>query len=276
MGSVFSPYYNWAFKRRPETNPENHCAINVSLYGKGVRRWTMTERGQRGMSRDRTSFQVGPSSLRWTGEQLEFDIHEWAVPIPGRVRGKIRVTPKRLFNSIYPLDDSGRHHWGPIAPMARVDVDLDSPSLRWSGHAYLDSNEGAEPITRPFREWDWSRANMRDGSVAVLYDVRQKVGADRLLALRFKPDGQIEPFDAPPRQALPQALWRVSRTIRTPVDHPATVLQTLEDTPFYIRSVLSSGLLGERVTAMHETLYVPRLESQLVQLMLPWRMPRFG
>jgi len=52
------------------------------------------------------------------------------------------------------------------------------------------------------------------------------------------------------------------------------ILKTLEDTPFYARSVLSSELLGERVTSFHETLDVPRLSSWAVQFMLPWRMPR--
>jgi carotenoid 1,2-hydratase len=52
------------------------------------------------------------------------------------------------------------------------------------------------------------------------------------------------------------------------------VLHTLEDTPFYARSLVSCGLLGERVTAMHESLNVPRLVSLPVQCMLPCRMPR--
>ena len=52
------------------------------------------------------------------------------------------------------------------------------------------------------------------------------------------------------------------------------MLQTLEDTPFYVRSVLGAALLGERVTSVHETLHVPRLVSLPVQLMLPCRMPR--
>jgi carotenoid 1,2-hydratase len=41
-----------------------------------------------------------------------------------------------------------------------------------------------------------------------------------------------------------------------------------------VRSVLESGLLGERVVSMHETLNVPRFASTAVRLMLPWRMPR--
>ena len=61
---------------------------------------------------------------------------------------------------------------------------------------------------------------------------------------------------------------------RTDAQHPASVTQTLEDTPFYVRSVLTSGLLGESVVSVHETLNVPRLVSTAVQLMLPWRMPR--
>jgi carotenoid 1,2-hydratase len=52
------------------------------------------------------------------------------------------------------------------------------------------------------------------------------------------------------------------------------VLQALEDTPFYSRSVLQAQLCGERVTAIHESLDVPRLVSLPVRCMLPWRMPR--
>ena len=55
---------------------------------------------------------------------------------------------------------------------------------------------------------------------------------------------------------------------------PARVLHTLEDTPFYVRSMLDSSLLGERVSSVHETLNVPRLMARTTRLMLPWRMPR--
>jgi carotenoid 1,2-hydratase len=41
-----------------------------------------------------------------------------------------------------------------------------------------------------------------------------------------------------------------------------------------MRSVVSQTLLGEEVHAMHETLFLPRIRSNLVRLMLPWRMPR--
>ena len=55
---------------------------------------------------------------------------------------------------------------------------------------------------------------------------------------------------------------------------PARVRQTLEDTPFYTRSMLDSQLFGQRVASVHETLSVPRLVARSTRLMLPWRMPR--
>ena len=188
----------------------------------------------------------------------------------------MRLYPQNLFNFSVPLDRESRHHWGPLAPSARIEVQCEHPGLSWKGHAYLDSNEGTEPISNPFDEWDWSRANLADQSVAVLYDIREKTGTHNLLALRFMPDGRIENFQAPQRQSLPKAFWRVGRSIRTEENFPARVIETLEDTPFYVRSVLQSKLLGEEVVSMHETLKVPRLDTVSTRLMLPWKMPRLS
>ncbi len=236
----------------------------------------MTERGQRHVERTATRFSVGPSSLRWDGQSLVFDLHEVGVPLPQRVDGTVRVWPRALSRFNAPLDDAGRHRWGPIAPCSRVEVKLDRPGLAWSGDGYLDSNEGDEPIDRPFTEWDWSRGLLADGSTAVIYDVRQKQGGDRVITQRFHPSGDSEAFDPPPRQTLPRSAWRIDRTMRSDLGGPAQVVQTLEDTPFYVRSVLQSSLFGERVTSVHETLNVPRLVSLPVRMMLPWRMPRRG
>jgi carotenoid 1,2-hydratase len=274
VGSVFSPYYAWALQRRPDTPAEDHCAINVALYGEQGRRWTMTERSRHSVKRSAGEFVVGPSRVSWDGQSLLLELDEVSVPIPQRVRGRIRVWPQALCQFSTPLDDGARHRWGPIAPSARIEVELDKPGARWSGHAYVDSNEGDEPIYRPFTEWDWSRSALKDGSTAVIYDVRQKTGSDRVIARHFKNDGSSVAFEAPARQTLPRTAWRLGRTMRSEAAHPARVEQTLEDTPFYVRSVLSSGLFGERVTSVHETLNVARVVSTPVRLMLPWRMPR--
>ena len=273
VGSVFSPYYAWA-RRQGEADPGNHCSINVALYGKAGKRWTMTERSRASVQRSADRLVIGPSQLHWDGECLTIDIDEVCMPIPRRVRGRVRVHPQGLCRFVAALDDGGLHRWGPIAPCARVEAEFDSPGMSWSGHGYLDSNEGDEPIDRPFTEWDWSRAPLKDGSTGVIYDVRQKHGGDRVIAVRFQPSGEFEHFAPPERQPLPQTAWRIGRTMRTDETQRATVTQTLEDTPFYVRSVVASSLLGEPVVSVHETLNVPRLVSTAVQLMLPWRMPR--
>ena len=79
---------------------------------------------------------------------------------------------------------------------------------------------------------------------------------------------------APQREALASTLWRIDRGIRADAGSSTQLLDTLEDTPFYARSLLQTQLLGEQVTAMHETLEPQRLKSRAVQMMLPWRMPR--
>jgi carotenoid 1,2-hydratase len=278
VGSVFSSWYAWAKRRDGDAvNPENHCALNVALYGAGGRRWTMTERGQRWVRRQPDRFDIGPSHLHWDGRSLLIQIDEVGSPLPQRVRGTVRVTPQgNPCRFVAALDAEGCHRWGPIAPCARVEVDLDAPANRWQGHAYLDSNEGDEPLERPFASWDWSRSVMDDGSTAVIYDVRNRVGPDRVIARRFLPDGSDLPFELPPRQTLRSSGWRIPRAMRSEAGAPVAVTQTLEDTPFYARSMLHSNLLGQRVLSVHESLSVPRLEALTTRLMLPFKMPRRG
>ena len=250
----------------------------MALYGQDASRWTMTERGRSQLSRDATELAIGPSRMHWDGQSLVVDIDEIAVPLPRRVRGQVRLHPQGLCGFTAALDAAGRHRWGPIAPCSRIEVVFEQPSLRWCGHAYLDSNEGDEPVECAFSEWDWSRALLRDGSTAVIYDVRpgpgEAAGSGRVIAQRFAADGRASAFEAPPRQTLPRSKWWLGRTMRSEAAMPVRVQQTLEDTPFYVRSVLGAGVLGERVTAMHETLDIPRLVSLPVQGMLPFRMPR--
>jgi carotenoid 1,2-hydratase len=235
----------------------------------------MTERGRTQISRSKHHYTIGPSSMHWDGQALVIDIDEMAVPLPRRVQGRVRVMPYGLCNFVTALDDAGRHRWGPIAPCASVQVDMRSPGTSWRGHAYLDSNEGDEPIDVPFIDWDWSRTALADGSCAVIYDVRQKNGADRVIAQRFSDNGQAQAFEAPPRHVLPRSKWGLARAQRSSSQHSAPrILSTLEDTPFYARAVLQAELLGETTTTVHETLNLPRLTSLPVRLMLPWRMPR--
>lgn len=275
VGSVFSPYYAWARSRNGGVaDPDDHCAINVALYGSAGRRWTMTERGRSHVQRNRDTFTVGPSRLHWNGTALVIDIDEVNVPIPRRVRGRVTVTPQGLSTFVTRLDAAGLHRWGPIGPCSRVKVEMDRPSASWEGHAYLDSNEGNEPVNNAFNTWDWSRSVMTNGDTTVVYDVRPLKGSDRVIAQRFDVHGQATPVLAPPRHPVPHSRWYIPRTMHSDAGVAPVVQSTLEDTPFYVRSIMRSSLEGELVTSVHETLDAQRVASLPVRLMLPWRMPR--
>ena len=234
----------------------------------------MTERGRSSVRRSAASFALGPSALHWNGQSLVIEIDEVNVPLPSRVRGRVTVTPQGLCHFVTELDAQGKHRWGPIGPCSRITVAMDQPRAHWTGHAYLDSNEGDEPVDRGFNTWDWSRAMMGNGDTSVVYDVRPRYGDHRVIAQRFSSSGGSTPFDAPPRQPVPSSRWRIARTMRSDIGIAPSVEKTLEDTPFYVRSVLRSGLQSELVTSVHETLDAQRVASWPVRLMLPWRMPR--
>jgi carotenoid 1,2-hydratase len=273
---VFSPYYRRALRRGRCAGADDHCAINVCLYGPRGKWWTMTERGARHVRRSRHDFAVGPSRVHWDGQALHIDVDERCMPFPRAVRGRITVHPEALSTHRQALDAAGLHHWGPIAPSARIEVALHAPAMRWSGHAYVDSNDGDEPIERGFRRWDWLRAPLDGGSCGVVYDVQPLHGADRLVAVRFGRDGAAAPLEVPVAHGLPAApLWRIDRRVRSgAAGPPPRVLRTLEDTPFYARSLLRLSLEGREREAVHETLDTARLVQPVVQGMLPFRMPR--
>lgn len=273
IGSVFSPYYFKA-RRQGLDNPRDHCSLNVCLYGQ-ERRWTMTERSANVLSQSASRLGIGPSDLRWNDDEtLTVTIDEIGTPIPQRVRGRVHLTPVFINERRFSLHENGRHHWRPIAPSARVEVELERPGSRWTGHAYFDSNWGQEPLEDGFVSWDWSRASMGEES-AILYNMERR-GADPLsLALRFAADGTLHEFEPPPNQRLPRTpIWRVARGSQVDPGHPLRVVKTLEDTPFYCRSVIDTHLLERPVTAVHESLSLERFRSPIVQFMLPYRMPR--
>ena len=56
--------------------------------------------------------------------------------------------------------------------------------------------------------------------------------------------------------------------------HAPPRLRSLEDGPFYARSLIESTLLGERVHGVHESLSLDRFAAPWVQALLPFRMPR--
>lgn len=273
IGSVFSPYYAWARRHGP-VDPANHCALNVALYGPRGKRWSMTERGAAALRRGAGWLAIGPSILVWDHTGLTVSIDEVAVPLPRRIRGTVRLVPSTVETRVQALDDSGLHRWQPIAPCADVEVVLRSPSLSWRGRAYLDTNAGDRALEKDFRHWTWSRAAV-PGGTTVLYDVTGRAtAASRRLAMHYDAAGGVVDLAPLAPAALPSTRWGIDRRIGAMPGHLPEVMATLEDTPFYARSVVATRLAGASVTAVHESLSLDRFRAPWVQAMLPFRMPR--
>jgi carotenoid 1,2-hydratase len=210
--------------------------------------------------------------MRWDGSALVIDIDEVTVPSLRRLQGTVRLIPSALTGQAFALDSAARHTWWPIAPAARVEVELGKPSISWSGTGYLDTNSGCEPLDAAFGHWHWSRAKLAQ-EMAVLYDVCQADGARSSLAIRIDQRGEVHQIERPPTVDLPRSRWRIER--KTAADAPdVRVLRTLEDGPFYARSLLQTRLLGEKTIAMHESLSLDRFSKPWVKGLLPFRMPR--
>lgn len=275
IGSVFSPYYALD-RRRGRGDPEQHCAVNAILYGANGKRWTMTERGKRHLERDRDRLRIGPSAARWQGDALIVDIDEWTVPLPRRSRGRIRVLPGAITEHACLIAGDHGHCWWPIAPCARIEVDFQSPALSWRGNAYLDSNSGDRPLEQDFQRWTWSRSSDRKGT-RVDYDVSLRDGSQRRHAVSFD-RLQGTAIQSPPPRMHPLATtgWRVERQVACDPEASPRVIETLEDTPFYARSLVETTLSGQKRQAFHESLSLTRFAHPLVQILLPFRMPRRG
>lgn len=252
--------------------PEEHCAVNVVLFGKGGKRWTMTERGAASLRRSADELVIGPSCARITSDGIEISLDEICVPFPFRVKGHVRVSFDAMHDIAFHLDSAERHVWRPVAPCSSIQVDFSAPDQRWSGRAYVDSNWGAEPVEARFEGWQWSRAERGD-SVCVYYDAREANGAERSIACAFDRRGGHHALPPAEMHSAPKTGWRMSRPYRSEKGQHG-LIKTVEDTPFYTRSLMAQTIEGEQVTAIHESLSVTRFASPLVQLMLPWRMPR--
>jgi len=233
----------------------------------------MTERGRRHVAVSPEHFAIGPSALHWDGQSLTIAIDEIGMPLPRRVRGTVRVRPHAITDHEVTLNAQGGHRWWPIAPLATVEVALSAPDLCWSGAGYLDMNQGDAPIAEGFRSWHWSRAPTSDGA-AVLYGGTRRDGSAFDLGWRFDDAGRATAIEPGATAVLPRSGWRIPRETRSDSGRPAALVETLEDTPFYARSLVRTSLQRETVTAVHESLSLDRFAHPLVQAMLPFRMPR--
>lgn len=274
VGSVFSPYYAFNRRRRAVTDPHDHVALNIAIYGADGYRWAMTERGRASLTRDATSLQIGTSRLAWTpAGTLEIDIDEVALPLPRRIRGRLTVTPTVAGTKAFAIDPAARHVWQPIAPRAEIEVALQSPDARWTGSAYVDHNRGAEPLEAAFERWSWSRSIERDRT-RIFYDTEPRSGPKANLQIAYEAQPSPHDVSAPPLQPFGRSLWRLPLTARSDPGTSPRLVERWEDGPFYARSLIEHRIEGETIQSVHEMVALDRFARPIVQAMLPFRMPR--
>lgn len=270
LGNVFSPAYATA---RASSGPQGPVdplrfpAVNVAIYGAGVRRWVLTERGAGAVRRSAAQLSIGPSALHWLGDELVVTLDERSSPFGAPVAGSLRLTPRSGFEpSFVPLDASGRHRWTPIAPRARVQVDLAAPRLSFRGHAYMDANWGDEALEARFSRWSWWRVDHSGGGMRIGYCAELRDGASIDVSCCVHADGSRSNRPAGPLRALGRTRWGVLQGGEPGME----IVRTLEDTPFYARSLVRVGT----AIGVHETISLDRFAARWVQRLIPYRMRR--
>lgn len=233
----------------------------------------MTDRGASALRQTAESFTVGPSSLKWDGQQLVINIDEVSsLPLVSRMRGKIVITPSGLTDVELPLTGSGSHVWRPFAPTARIEVDL-GKEWRWSGHGYFDANFGTRALEQDFDYWTWGRYPVPGGSVC-FYDAIRRDGSELSVGVKFSDSGIMEPFEWPPKARVARSLWAVRRETRADDGFRPRQVKAMLDAPFYSRSVIETSIDGHVTHGVHEALDLNRFRGPWLMPMLAVRVPR--
>jgi carotenoid 1,2-hydratase len=270
LGNVFSPRWARARKSDPTSSSLDFSAMNVAVRSGSSSAWALTERPRAAVGRCRERLTIGSSTMAWEGGDLVVRIDERSAPWGSPVRGTIRLVPQAESELCVDLDPSGIHTWSPRIPVAHIDVELRDPRLRFRGTGYFDMNRGAEPLEETFSSWSWSRVSSED-KVAIAYDVTMRDGRERSCAFAGE-RGRDLVMSAPDTLVdLPATRFGLARSLRCE-GSGIEVVKTLEDGPFYARTVVGATLAGQRAIGMHEALSLERFRSAWVRFLVPFRM----
>ena len=280
IGTAFSPSYFRARRREP-CEPRRFCAINAALYTPEHHRWAFTEYRDGGLDLSSHRFGLGGNSLSWEDGRLRVQVAERGAPVPRALAADVTLQPEMASSLVWPLHRNGRHYWSPIVPRARVSVRLTQPAMSWQGNGYLDSNWGEGALEDDFRGWTWLRGHGLRSTQIVFAPTpttaqgRDEAARDRDHArlFRFERDSaRLSILDPPPAAELPRTSWRIARSVASDMNHMPRLRRTLENTPFYARSLVHTRLSGEPLLVMHESLSLERFQSAWVRSLLPFRM----
>jgi carotenoid 1,2-hydratase len=273
LGNPFSPAYAKARARGERVSPLEFSAFNISISRARATRWALTERPAASVHREPTALSIGGSSMRWTPSgALEVLVSERSAPWGQKIAGSILFHPTRLTQEVVPIDGAGNHIWTPVAPLGRVEVKLSHPDVRFSGSAYLDANHGNEPLEEGFSEWSWARIT-QPGRTLITYDVSTRRGARKLHGLSVDNRG-VAPLEAQQHNSLGFTRFGLTRRMRTPAEAEMHLVRTVEDGPFYARSLIDGSIQGQHACGVHEVVSLDRLVRSWVQFLIPFRMRR--
>jgi carotenoid 1,2-hydratase len=246
--------------------------MNAVLYRGRRKLWTFTERSLLEVARP-GELELGPSRWRWEQGALVVRFDERSPLLGWRLRGKVRLEPSCAGPPAVALDDAGLHRWRPIAPRARIEVELEEPRLRLRGRAYHDMNTGEAPLDEGFRSWQWFHASLQRATL-VGYDVTQLDGSMRERGWRFTEEGEIVPAQAGSPRRFGLTRWCIPRSVRLLPGDRLWRWRTLESSPFYARSLLRGELDGEPATVLLESLGLTRFRCAAVRALFYLRMRR--
>ena len=179
----------------------------------------MTDRGRDALRQTTSRLEVGPSMMRWDGDQLVIEIDEISSPpLISRIRGEIRVTPSAITKVELPLTPDGAHVWRPFAPRARIDVNIDRKGWQWQGEGYFDANFGTRALEEDFNYWTWGRFPTATGATC-FYDATRRDGSELAAGFSFDQKGSARQIALPPK--TPIARSPLGRETRNPLRNRA-------------------------------------------------------
>ena len=189
-------------------------------------------------------------------------------PSRDRLRGRIVLHPAFVDGAPVPLATG--HAWFPVAPCARVEVELQTPALRFSGTGYHDANTGDAPLEHAFERWQWLRWGDRDGA-RVRYAGLRADGTSFDHGLDWDRAGRRHEASPVPWNASASSRWGIRRDVpadlcRDPETAPR--LRTLLDAPFYNRTLVESPT---GIRAIHESVDLVRFRTRWVRALLGFR-----
>jgi carotenoid 1,2-hydratase len=285
VGSVFSPYYYRARARaraaagKSVADPRRHCGFNVALYRREAKNWVFTESRGESVRADARSFELGGNRIAWEGGTLVVRVDDRTAPWRRPIRGELRLVPTappadNAWGAIE-LDANREHRWLPVAPTALIEASFEQPEWSFRGSGYHDSNWGDSALEDAFSSWNWCRSERGD-ETKVVYDLLPRNAERRRHAWSFTPGGPRRSLEGLGEidHRLPETQWKVERCTRSDPDTVPELVRTLEDAPFYSRSLLSTTLEGGAGLTMHESLDLDRFRRRTTQFMLPFRMRR--